>query len=177
MNWYRFVGLVITVLSLTSCIQVQLPMPSPAPTSAPPTMVPTTTPFVLVVTATPFPTTTPTVTPLPTIAPSPTPVVVVVTLTPVPSATPTPLSEAAKKCGNIPSDRACLWIHNYRGGNDTIWVTINQSQYPIPPGGDVIIYIVPGTYQFTANIPGRGLSGSGSISCPKAGEAYSYFFY
>jgi|GEM_PF-6840256 len=73
MNWYRFVGLVITVLSLTSCIQVQLPMPSPAPTSAPPKMVPTTTPFVLVVTATPFPTTTPTITPLPTIAPSPTP--------------------------------------------------------------------------------------------------------
>jgi hypothetical protein len=110
--------------------------------------------------------------------------IVIIIATPAPSATPTPgptqtpLSEAAKKCGNVPTERACLWIHNYRGGSDTVWVTINQSQYPIGPGGDVIIYITPGSYRYSANIPGAKVGTiTGTIECPKAGESYSYFFY
>jgi hypothetical protein len=73
--------------------------------------------------------------------------------TPPPTLTATPTSEWDVRCDGMPRDMICLWIHNYRGGYDTFTININNKAYQLPPGGDVVIFLPPGKYTWTANLP------------------------
>lgn len=154
MNIARWSTLLLLSLVLVACAQSPTPTPIPTATPIPPS--PTPVPS----TATPVPPTAtpvrPTLTATP-IPPTPTPVIIVVTATPIP---PTPtvtrtFTPVASPTSAFPPGMGALVVVNYLG-QFNIYFTINNKGYDIPGnGGQVTIFLPPGKYPFSANIPVR----------------------
>jgi len=131
-----------------------VPMATPYPTYTP---LPT---YTLVPTATPVP---PTATPVP-----PTAIPIPPTATSVPTATPIPLTATPRPTStplpsptsDIPAGMGALSSTNFIGGGLDITLTIGGKSYVVPnadkkPNNQIVIYLPPGKYVFSATIPRR----------------------
>ncbi|MGB8647667.1 MAG: hypothetical protein WCF84_20705 [Anaerolineae bacterium] len=79
-----------------------------------------------------------------------------------PTATPPPSSGKYQ----LPPGKGGLVVRNYYGGDMTF--TINNQQYTVPSNGEQFIVLDPGTYPWSAFIPGKGQAhGSETIEAGK----------
>jgi hypothetical protein len=93
----------------------------------------------------------------------------------MPEPTATPVSELQRRCKETPGGMACLWIHNYLDGSDTLRFNFNRQEYDVPPGGDLVVYLQPGGYVYSVAIVGPGQSTStGTFGELKANRYYFY---
>ena len=155
----------LLAILMVSCSQLA---PVVAPTSTPavvvvtatvppatPTPPATQTPYVITVTPAPATATSvrtntsvPTATSVPTNTPVPTATVVPPTATPVPTSTPAP-----SPTSEFPAGMGAVVVSNYVGQYD-IFFSVNGKGYTIKAGGGrQTIFLAPGKYVFSANIP------------------------